>query len=421
MRVQSAIPNLPSGLSGNYCQNISDDSPRKIFPRGHELNWYRPDNEHWSYCAGLYSLGQSNLNIADDRLSMISQRNRAATILVADSGGYQLGKGTFKNYEKIISRDFLRTPAYDEMRQSILTWMEKYADYAPIIDFPVWALDTEEKFILSDYDECLNETKRNIEFFNERYNRNAPVKFLTVIQGRYFGEALNWYNSVKNINNFPYSGWSFAGPVGKDPTITLKMILTMWREGRINANEKWIHILGRGSLSAAFVFNVFQQCIRTHVYRDAVISYDASSSSFSVQYGFINTHAVSNQLGMSMQTVKLTREDHSLSKQLYKKWCVWESPFAKDIDFDEFFVADGKYGLDTKSYAIMAHHNAYIYVKAFEMMNLISNLPDNELSNLVPLHFVNFRRDVRAIFEKFTAKTDIRRLQISPDYSNLIK
>ena len=180
-------------------------------------------------------------------------------------------------------------------------------------------------------------------------------------------------------------------------------------------------MLGRGSLSAAFVYNVFQQCINKYVSNCCTISYDVSSPSFNVKYGLIVTHAVVNSLGMAMKSQHLNRETFESFQNYKERWLVWESPFAKDIDFDDFFSGDSERGLDTKSYAIMAHHNTHVHVRAVGIINLLSNLEDRELIHLVPAQFVKFRRDVHAIFEKFNDRMDIRRLPISPDYANLIR
>ncbi len=409
---------LPA-LQSMYMSSIHCDDKRKIFPRSPELNWYDPNNEHWAYGATLYSVGQSDLLLDDDVEGMVTKRDRSRTILIADSGGYQIGRSSFHNYDKKITREFLHQPGYDELRLNILRWMEAFADYGLIIDFPAWAVG-EEGFILPTVPDCLRETKRNCLFLRDNYNQEKPVRFLTVLQGTYFGEAMQWYNALKAIEGFPYRGWSFAGPVAGNPIITTQMLLALWRDGRINEIENWVHLLGKGSVKAAFVFNVLQQCITDYVCPTAHISYDVSSPFLMGSFGRFYTHGVSNSEEIALKQKRAEQDDISFIRETHKRWCAWDSPFAKDIDFDELFVEISKHGLDTKSYAVLMHHNIYVTNMAIKMMAFQSRLPDNELNGLIPNIYVRFRRDVRKIFETFTTDTDINNLPLSADYAKLI-
>lgn len=110
--------------------DISNPSTeRSMFPGAKELNWYDPDNEHWHYCVGLYSLGQSSLNLKDPNERILTQRDRSRTLLIADSGGYQLGHNTFKAIKEEVTPRFLQSKKYNDVRKSVLKWMEAYADY----------------------------------------------------------------------------------------------------------------------------------------------------------------------------------------------------------------------------------------------------------------------------------------------------
>ncbi len=409
---------LPA-LQSMYMTSIVSDRTRLMFPGAAELNWYDPDNEHWTYPATLYSVGQSKLQLDDNHEKMVTVRDRSRTMLIADSGGYQIGKSTFRGYKDKITPEFLRSGDYDDLRLGILRWMEAFADYGLIIDFPAWAVG-KEKFILPSVEACLNETERNCLFLRDHHSPDSAVRFLTVIQGTSYLEAVNWYNRLKQIEGFPYRGWSFAGPVGKNPIITLQMILSLWRDGRINDQENWIHILGQGSLEAAFVFNVFQQCLIDYVCPTAHLSYDVSSPFLMGSFGRSYTVGHSNSEALSLDEEPLKPDTASFITETHKRWCVWDSPFANDINFDELFVEGTKHGLDTKSYAIIMHHNLYVTHRAIKMMAFQSELEDKELTGLVPHIFIRFRRDVRKIFAEFSSVTDIAHLPISADYATLL-
>ncbi len=409
--------------------DISNPNSRAIFPSSELLNWFRPDNEHFRHCAGLYSLGQSSLAKNDPLERMITERDRERTLLIADSGGYQLGKNTFKALEGKMSIQFLQDLEYDEKRKLVLEWMEKYADYGMIIDFPAWAIGT-EKFIFSEISNCLRETKRNMEFFRDHLTGNSPLKLLTVIQGRTIDEAMWWYKGVKNIPGFPYSGWSFAGPIVSDPTIGLRMILKLLKDDRLNEKEHWLHMLGRGSANSIFVFNIFQQCLDEFIGKGIRISYDVSTPFKEIgRHGKVYTHLEQSDDGYSMPLTKY-RELDSLTKLIarYPVHAKWSGPFDEDVVIDELEVEISekhKYGLDTKSSAYLAHRNLYLYCKALEIIvwnTKAIGSPDNR--SLFPYILRRFRNDVRAIFARFAAggmgDNDIQYLDISRDYEKLL-
>ena len=409
--------------------NISNPQARAMFPGSAELNWFNPDNEHWSYCAGLYSLGQSSLDLDNPAELMLTQRDRSRTLLVADSGGYQLGKNTFKAIEGKMSHAFLRTKEYDDVRRSVLRWMETYADFGMIIDFPAWAIG-KEGYIFSEFSDCLRETKRNMEFFRDEMVAGTPLKLLSVVQGRSIDEAVHWYNAIKSISNFPYAGWSFAGPVVSDPTITLRMILKLLKDGRLSEKENWLHLLGRASPSAVFVFTVLQECLDDYVGKNIKISYDVSSPFKTIgQYGKVYSHLEIANRHYSMPLFKYS-EMKSLVKEFrgYLKRCEWCGPFDKDVDLNDLHVPvteKNPHGLDGKSVAYLAHRNVYIYSMIVNIIvHNVKSLREPENNHLFIPIFRKFRSDVRAIFDRFASggmsDDDIVYLNISRDYEGII-
>ena len=67
---------------------------------------------------------------------MIQQRDRGRTMILGDSGGYQIGKGVLK-FDWL---DFEGKSANDT-RQKILEWLELTADWSMMLDVPTWACD----------------------------------------------------------------------------------------------------------------------------------------------------------------------------------------------------------------------------------------------------------------------------------------
>ena len=237
-----------------------------------ELNWFNPDNNKFNHKAALYSAGMAKLELNRSRLvePMITNRDCSRTILIADSGGYQIGTGTFKGSDAFAAD--IHGYQSNDIRRKILTWSETFADYAMTLDFPAWALGT-PNYLFQKFGQCLDETFYNLSLI-EKERTPGKVRFLNVIQGRDYDEALMWYKEVKV---FDFEGWSFAGPVASNPEITLKIILNMWKDGNISESKNWIHILGRSSNASVWCNNIFHRCIRQFICPNAQISYDSSS------------------------------------------------------------------------------------------------------------------------------------------------
>ncbi|MEI6987373.1 MAG: hypothetical protein WCK65_14720 [Rhodospirillaceae bacterium] len=241
--------------------------------RADAVNWYRDSNPEFSHPAALYSAGHAHLDLETSRKreGLITLRDRATTLLNTDSGGFQIGQQTMPGGE--VFRYDIHGREADKLRQKNLTWSEAFGDYAITLDFPAWAVGT-PNYLFRTADECLRETIYNLSFIRER-RIPGRVKLLNVVQGRTYSEALRWYKSVKD---FRFEGWSFAGPVAADPDITVKILLNMWRDRQINADQRWLHILGRSSLNAVWNNNIIHRCIRDFIYPDAQVSYDSSSA-----------------------------------------------------------------------------------------------------------------------------------------------
>ena len=204
----------------------------------------------------------------------------------------------------------------------------------------------------------------------------------------------------------------------------------MLKDNRLNENENWIHMLGRGSANAIFVFNVFQQCLDEYVGKGIRISFDVSTPFKEAgQHGKVYTHLEMTDDGYSMPLTKYSDLD-SLIKLVAKypvhaKWC---GPFDEDIlvnDLEVEITEKHKYGLDTKSSAYLAHRNLYIYCRSLEILvwNTKALASDKNVS-VFPDLLRRFRDDVRNLFKMFVEKnmTDdqIKYLDISRDYEFLL-
>ena len=277
---------------------IPDDRIPAGFDRGIEgMNFLNPEEGYFTYKYGLYSAGHAQLDLEKSMTqeSMIQQRDRANTMILGDSGGYQIGKGVLK-FDWL---DF-EGPSATKTRQSILEWLELTADWSMMLDVPTWACDHvhSPKTGLKTVEDCLEKTQYNNKYFLE--NRLGQTKFLNVLQGWDWDSAEDWYNGVKQFSdpnktwgpnkNPSAEGWAFGGANMCKMDITLKRLMTMREDGLLKG-KNWIHFLGTAQLDWACYLTSIQRQIRKHINPELTISFDCASPFIATAHGLVYTNA----------------------------------------------------------------------------------------------------------------------------------
>ena len=274
---------------------IPDDRIPKGFDRGIEgMNFLNPEEGYFTYKYGLYSAGhaQLDLNKSMTQESMIQQRDRANTMILGDSGGYQIGKGVLK-FDWL---DFEGKSA-NKTRQSILEWLELTADWSMMLDVPTWACDHihSPKTGLKTFEDCLDKTRFNNDYF--LMNRLGQTKWLNVLQGSDWDTAEKWYQGVKEFSdpNGKYKGreaegWAMGGANMCKMDITLKRLMTL-REDNLLKGKNWIHFLGTAQLDWSCYLTLIQRQIRKHINEEITISFDCASPFIATAHGLVYTNA----------------------------------------------------------------------------------------------------------------------------------
>lgn len=269
------------------------------FDRGIEgMNFLNEEEGYFTYKYALYSAGHAQLDVvkAQDQESMIQQRDRGKTVIVGDSGGYQIGKGVLK----FDWSDFEGKSA-NATRQKILEWLEVTADWSMMLDVPTWACDHNHspKTGLKTFEDCLEKTRFNNKYFLE--NRLGQTKWLNVLQGSDWDTAEKWYQGVKEFSdpNGPYAGreaegWAFGGANMCKMDITLKRLMTLRDEGLLE-NKNWIHFLGTAQLDWSCFLTLIQRQIRKHINPELTISFDCASPFIATAHGLVYTNALHTQ------------------------------------------------------------------------------------------------------------------------------
>ena len=275
---------------------IEDERIPTGFDRGIEgMNFLNPEAGYFTYKYGLYSAGHAQLDLQKSitQESMIQQRDRANTMILGDSGGYQIGKGVLKfdwlNFEGAEA---------NKTRQKILEWLELTADWSMMLDVPTWACDHihSPKTGLKTFEDCLEKTRFNNDYFLE--NRLGQTKWLNVLQGSDWDTAERWYEGVKEFSDpkgkyagKEAEGWAMGGANMCKMDITLKRLMIMREDGLLEG-KNWMHFLGTAQLDWSCYLTLIQRQLRKHINPELTISFDCASPFIATAHGLVYTNAV---------------------------------------------------------------------------------------------------------------------------------
>jgi hypothetical protein len=462
---------LPA-ISGFYSTYISKQRQEKYVPdnripigfdRGIEgMNFLNPDEGYFVYKYGLYSAGHATLDLEKTiiRDSMIQDRDRNHTMVLGDSGGYQIGKGVLKfdwlNFEG---------RAANKTREDILNWLELTADWSMLLDVPTWACDRNHtaKTGLKTFQDCLDKTRFNNKFFLE--NRLGNTKFLNVLQGIDWETAEAWYEGVKEFSDPKIwkdkacEGWAMGGANMCKMHITLKRLITL-REDNFLKKQDWMHFLGTAQLDWSCYLTSIQRQIRKHINENFTVSFDCASPFIATAHGLVYTNAQHTTKRWSVIMDKapdnkaLAKSDipfpfeSEIGRRLTMGDICYYAPGirktntelgvgskGKAIEFDpendDHYHAKpmrnkikkvGKTSWDSFGYALMMAHNVYCHIVAVQRANQLMDIecakvkPDwrvwhklstknsegDEFSDWVPRNILYFDRFVTELFETKT-------------------
>ena len=362
-------------------QRLEEFVPKNRIPKGFDrgiegMNFLNPEEGYFTYKYALYSAGHAQLDIvkAQTQESMIQQRDRNGTLILGDSGGYQIGKGVLKfdwlNFE---GKEANKT------RQQILEWLEATADWSMMLDVPTWACDHihSPKTGLKTFDDCLDKTKFNNKYFLD--NRLGATKWLNVLQGSDWDTAEKWYNGVKEFSDpkGPYAGreaegWAFGGANMCKMDITLKRLMTLREDGLLKG-KNWIHFLGTAQLDWSCYLTLIQRQIRKHINEEITISFDCASPFIATAHGLVYTNAVHTPKRWSVIMDKAPDNKSLAGSDIPFPF---ESEVGRRLTVGDIchyapgmlnkIGKEGKTSWDSFAYALMMGHNVYCHIVAVQ-------------------------------------------------------
>ena len=425
---------------------IPDDRIPQGFDRGVEgMNFLNPEQGYFYYKYGLYSAGHAQLDLQKSltQESMIQDRDRSKTMILGDSGGYQIGKGVLKfdwlNFEG---------PEATKTRQKILEWLELTADWSMMLDVPTWACDHihSPKTGLKTFEDCLEKTRYNNDYFLE--NRLGQTKWLNVLQGSDWDTAEKWYEGVKEFSDpkgkyagKEAEGWAMGGANMCKMDITLKRLMTMRDEGMLTG-KNWMHFLGTAQLDWSCYLTLIQRQIRKHINPEITISFDCASPFIATAHGLVYTNAVHTNKRWSVIMDKapdnkaLAKSDipfpfaSEMASRLNMGDICWYAPgMLNKIN------KEGKTSWDSFAYALMMGHNVECHIvavqRAQQLMDIetakhkpdwrmkgVEGKKEIEYSDWVPNRILYFATFVE---ELFNTKTKAEAFQLISDAAGFLK
>jgi hypothetical protein len=292
------------------------------------MNWLDANRGLFPYKWSLYSGGHANLDLNKQDWSEDMVRNRDPnTLMLGDSGGFQIAKGLWEGDWKAGSG----CPKAQKKRDAVLKWLDGVANYGMILDIPTWVIHDKKASAacgITTYEEAVSATKFNNDYFMKHRKgvKNGGAKFLNVLQGSNHGEADKWYDLMKDYcdpKKYPdthFNGWSMGGQNMCDVHLVLKRLVALRHDGLLQEGiHDWMHFLGTSKLEWAVLLTDIQRAVRRYVNPAFTISFDCASPFLATANGQVYHH------------IDLPHND---------KWCYRMSPI----------VDDKKYSTDTRPY-----------------------------------------------------------------------
>ena len=387
--------------TSSYPTKISGTAraPQGFHEDGRELNFLKEDNTAWYYPYALTSAGHANLNFArenvDDSEGMLNHRDRKKTIIVGDSGGYQIGKGIMKfDWENFDSQE------NDDLRLKIVKWLEHTADISMTLDVPVWGVGGKLKGV-DTFEDCLMKTLHNHDFFIKHRTPGA-TRFMNILHGRNQEECDIWWDAMKDL---PFEGWAIGSNAVADFELSMRRLIVMRDGGYLDKERNWMHFLGVSRLSSATAYTSIQRAIRKHVEPTFTISYDASSPFLSMAKGQMYTKLSYSPKALSYGMDQcIDNKDLAGSKDPFP----FMTPIGKKLTLGDLCLKGhgfiDKFGKPTKSswdswsYIFMMNHNCYLHTKGVTEVNRLYGLPKPHIKNFIPARLVEFKDLCEDIF-----------------------
>jgi hypothetical protein len=401
------LPAISSFYSTYIGKQMSDPTyvPPERMPTGlpdmEMLNFFNQVDGAFKYRWGLYSAGHANLDLTKEvpKENMIRKRG-AHTLLLADSGGFQIAKGVWEGEWNNPS-----CPRAEKYRSTVLKWLCSISDYSMTLDIPTWTATNPEsakKSGIHSYDDAVSATKYNHEYFMK--HATGDVKFLNVLQGGNHVEADRWYEEMKQYSDPTkyeryFKGWAMGGANMADPHLAIKRVVTLIHDGLLEEGKHdWMHFLGTSKLEWAVLLTALQRAVRRTHNPSFTISFDCASPFLATANGQIYHETVTpdyrtltkeNKGGKWSYRMSPTADNKAYANdtRTFRDGTLQDgihdifedSPISEHLQMKDVCVyapgdlnkvgKEGRTSWDSFSYALMMGHNVWHHINSVQEAN----------------------------------------------------
>ena len=338
--------------------------------------------------------------------------------------------------EKVVQVDLAkqyrqRLAAAQTKRETVLKWLDGIADYAMVLDIPIWIQHNPVAAAASgitNYEEAVGATKYNNEYFmaNRLGVKNGGAKFLNVLQASDHPTGDAWYEAMKDYcdpKKYPdrhFDGWAMGGQNMCEIELVLKRLVTICHDGLMQPGvHDWIHVLGTSRLEWGLVLTDIQRAIRRYFNPQLTISFDCASPFLATAKGQIYYESVfpdggkwSYKMTKAVDDKKYATDFRSFdlvmnqdghfdtftSTPISRRLAVQDVCYYKPGDLNKI-RKEGKTSWDSFSYALQMGHNVYMHIDSVLKAN---ELYDSGIAPKMLVHTlydtVKFRDIVDLVF-----------------------
>ena len=304
--------------------------------------------------------------------TLVSQRNREASFVLGDSGGFSLISGAVK------------TPM-SAFRALSLGWIERDCDIGLPLDVPTRAIDKQPG--VWDFAKCLAVTLDNTDWAIA--NKQPGTRLLTVYQGRNHREAERWTAAMKGRVLY---GIALGGHTRLDFWYWTRAIKRLIDQGDF-AHIRHIHVLGTTEPGVAVLLTALKRALRSYLKQDDLeVTFDSSRAYRITQaYGQISMGLRLSMRGsrgaddaFDFRSFTLPRDGGQVDRQAQFPF---DSPLGRLCTMGDFMpgASPADPAFDSLGLNLLSHHETYMELAAIEQANLLCDMRQ-QLGSLVPWH-----------------------------------
>ena len=425
------LPSLQKQYAHWGTKDNNDDAVRDVLPAGFDvsdLNFLNPKSKLWHCGYTLYSAGQFETPQIRTTDMIAERRSEHKTVVVGDSGGFQLGTGAISNKQEKAHLERYKGDADKQVemwsssgfRERTLRWLENYTDYAMTLDMVLWASyvtgfehSKGSQLRKLTVQQLIDLSVDNLRYFEENTGTipGVSTKYLNVLQDIGIVDGVDtgllWYNAVKD---FKFTkGWALGSDTGNVALNTLRWLRRLLEDDNLS-NTEWIHGLMKSPPRYSVIYTAMQKAISKAANRDITISYDSSSPHqlAGKQRTPVNPPLLTDDIetwtmggDRIEQNINIARGVQQLEWQMHTPLAKFFTP--NDLVHKTEAYTDSR--TDTLSEMLLVNHNIYTYhCAALDACDLVWH-PKKQNQSRLPMCMADM---IECIEEYFTSdKPDV--------------